>query len=448
MKLSKSIYIISLACLSAIFVSCSKNDDTVSSVPVIESLTVTSPEALLSDSIRFDAKVSDEQTPLSTLEVNLSVNDSVISHKSIRTKGNSVDLKNMALAVPFLRNIKEGDEMNLSFTLINIDGSEANKTMTIKAKRPSLPTSLFAILRDKTVIELTQSADDPNIYESEEDDYGNTFNVKVATSNSLAKSQYIWNGTNQSNQAIIGNISGADIKFAFSDYLVKKIIFNACTFQFSIEGININVQVNGTRLMADGDFLKATIAFTKGQAVTITGIDDVQGAYNRDFFSYDATKKTCTFTGESGNWEVYYSYKYNYIWVNKMDDVAPASYWIIGSGFTSMPRWSDDYPGDWNLDDVLEVAYLKRLSESVYQAHVYLSDEFDMQIFSNRTWDAKYAVFSGDRFSGDSAGFKAAGSVNADIVNDDTFTPGYYCVTMDISQGLDKAAVKFERVSD
>jgi hypothetical protein len=448
MKLFKSIYIINLACLSAIFVSCSNDDKTVSSTPVIESLTITSQEALLSDSIRFNAKVSDDKTPLSTLEVNLSVNDSVISHRSIRTKGNAVDLKDEALFVPFIRNIKESDDMKLDFTLINIDGNEASKTMTIKAKRPTLPSSLFAILRDKTVVELVQSEDDPNVYESEEGSYASTFSAKVATANTLTNAQFIWNGTNQSNQAIIGNISGADIKFAYPDYLVQKIIFNANTFEFSMEGIYINIQINGTQLKADGDFLTATVAFQKGQAVTIKGIDNLKDAYNRDFFTYDETNKSCTFAGESGNWEVYYSYKYNYLWINRMDDVAPATYWIIGSGFTSMPRWDDDYPGDWNLDDVLEVAYMMQLSKNVYQAHVYIANECDMQIFSNRTWDAKYAVFSNDRFSGDSTGLSAAGSVNADIVSGDGFTPGYYCVTMDISNGLDKAVITFKKETE
>lgn len=447
MKINK-IFILTLTAFATVISSCGDKNDIVSSTPVIGSVSVQSDNALLSDSIRFDATVSDPERPLSTLEISLNVGGKEISHKSIRTKGKQVNLKDEAIAVPFVSDVNTGDDMTLNFTLINIDGNEVTETRTVKAKRPDLPSSLYLIKSDKSVIELTASTDDPYKYESEEGNYLNAFSTKVATADKLSDAKYIWNVGSNNNEAVIGSLSGSDIKFSFSDYIVTRIVFNVLTFKFSVEGIKLAVKVNGTQLMASGDFLYGQINFTKGQTISIDGLDDLASAYNRDFFEYDSASKTCKFIGDTGSWDVYYNYKYNYFWINRMSDVAPTAYWIIGSGFTSMPRWADDYPADWNLDDAKEVAYLKKVDSNIYQAHVYLSDSFDMQIFSNRTWNAQYAVFSDDRFSGDKTGFKSAGKIMADIVNSDGFTPGYYCITFDISAGLDHAAVKYQRMTN
>ena len=168
MKTFKILFL--LIFISAIFVSCSDNDDNSTIVvPVIESLAIKGNENIkLGDSIYFDAKVSDAVRPLSTLEVELVANDVVISSKSIRTKGNSVSLDNISLFVPFTSNIATGDELKVNFALINVDGGETKEQKTLKAIRPELPETLYLILSDKSVIELHAKENTPYIYESEE----------------------------------------------------------------------------------------------------------------------------------------------------------------------------------------------------------------------------------------------------------------------------------------
>ena len=182
MKTFKILFL--LIFISAIFVSCSDNDDSSTIVvPVIESLAIKGNENIkLGDSIYFDAKVSDAVRPLSTLEVELVANDVVISSKSIRTKGNSVSLDNISLFVPFTSNIATGDELKVNFTLINVDGGETKEQKTLKAIRPELPETLYLILSDKSVIELHAKENTPYIYESEEGGYPSTFSTKIATS--------------------------------------------------------------------------------------------------------------------------------------------------------------------------------------------------------------------------------------------------------------------------
>ncbi|MGV8092933.1 MAG: DUF5016 domain-containing protein [Mangrovibacterium sp.] len=435
-------------------VSCSDDDgDTTISLPSIESLAIEGDETiLLSDSLYFNAKVSDNIRPLSTLEVEVIANEEVISSKSIRTKGNSVELEHEAIAVPFLPDIETGDDLTVNFTLINVDGGEAKEQKTLKAKRPELPGSLYLILSDKSVIELKANGENPYVYESEEGTYASTFNTKIATAQDPEDAEYVWNAGREDNLAAIGDRFGTDIKFAFSNWLVKKIFFNALTFRFDIEGINLIVKLKGIQLAAAGDYLYASIDFEKDEEFEITGIEDLEGAFNRDFFEYDPGTGKCKFIGESGKWDIYYSLSYNYIWVNRMSDVAPAAYWIIGAGLSSSPRWHSDFNSiGWDLDDVKQVAYMKPLGSGKYQATIYLSDQvpwgFDIQIFSNRTWNAQFAVFADDRLTGDSTGMHAAGGSMTDIVMGDGFIPGYYRLTMDLSGGLDQAKVEFERIS-
>ena len=135
-----------------------------------------------------------------------------------------------------------------------------------------------------------------------------------------------------------------------------------------------------------------------------------------------------------------------------MTDVAPVTYWIIGHGFTSSPTWNSAFNSiGWDLNDVKQLAYMRLLEPNKYQATVYLSDQhdwggFDIQIFSNRTWDAQFAVFSNDLFTGDSSGVSVAGGSMADLVGGEGFIPGYYRITLDVSDGLNKSKVDFKRL--
>ena len=93
---------------------------------------------------------------------------------------------------------------------------------------------------------------------------------------------------------------------------------------------------------------------------------------------------------------------------------------------------------------------MKPIEANKYQASIYLSDQvpwgFDIQIYSNRTWKANFAVFANDRLTGDIEGFLAAGRNMADLVMSDGFVPGYYRLTLDITDGLAKAKVHIERL--
>lgn len=441
------------ALLTVGLLSCNNDDaETVITIPEIETLAVSgSDNVTLGDSVFFNATVNDDKTPLSTLEVELLSKEVVLEHKTIRTKGNKVSLSDISIFVPFMPNVATGDELTLRFTLINVNGGEAKMEKKLKAVRPQLPETLYMVLSDESVIELHATEENPLMYESDEGGYVSAFSAKIATSPNPLEAEYVWNAGDKDNTAVIGNKFGPDVRFSYNSWLVKKIKFDAFSFTLDVEGLKLVVKVKGVQMIASGEYLYAGVNFTKGGEFEIEGIENPEAACNRDFFTYNAQTGKYTFTGESGKWDVYYSLNYNYIWVNRMADVAPATYWIIGAGLSSIPRW---YPAfndvGWDLDDVKQLAYMKPIEANKYQASIYLSDQvpwgFDIQIYSNRTWKANFAVFANDRLTGDIEGFLAAGRNMADLVMSDGFVPGYYRLTLDITDGLAKAKVHIERL--
>lgn len=76
-------------------------------------------------------------------------------------------------------------------------------------------------------------------------------------------------------------------------------------------------KINNKTLSASGRYYYASIYFKKNDEVVISGITNIDEAYNRDFLEYNSATGKYKFTGESGNWDVYYSSEYNYIWITR-----------------------------------------------------------------------------------------------------------------------------------
>jgi hypothetical protein len=122
------------------------------------------------------------------------------------------------------------------------------------------------------------------------------------------------------------------------------------------------------------------VDFTKDAEITIAGLDPSEfgAVYNRDFFSYDSNTGQLTFTGETGTYDVYYSGKYNYFWVARMNNPSPDDLWLVGNGFACSPVWNSDFDYfGWNTSDIRQLAYMKPLGDGKYQATIYISSSHD-----------------------------------------------------------------------
>jgi len=170
--------------------------------------------------------------------------------------------------------------------------------------------------------------------------------------------------------------------------------------------------------------------------------NEIAESYNRDFMSYDAVTGKVTFIGETGEWDVFYSEKYKYIWINKWDEGLDYSYWIVGHGFWSVPRWHDDMNEEgWKMGDPRQLAYMKPLGNGKYEAHILLNTyhewwSFEIEFYNFRCWgiandDNRAFAIVDPPVPGMSEGGLARPN-DAIGGERDAFDDGYYRVVLDV----------------
>lgn len=174
----------------------------------------------------------------------------------------------------------------------------------------------------------------------------------------------IWGAAEKSNTAVLIEASGPSFAFDYRDWFVEQITFDVMTFKLGVVGFQKNLKIKETELIASEGLFRAQISFTQGEEFEMSGFEDVEHAYNRDFFSYNPDNGKFTFLRKSGTWEIYYSSKFNYIWVARMSDTAPTCFWLVGHGFTCAPVWNEAYnSGGWNLEDISQLGYIVPIGE-------------------------------------------------------------------------------------
>jgi hypothetical protein len=416
--------------------ACSDDDgQDVSEIKITEVTILNGDTVTVPDSLRFNISIDGVNKDLSTLEVSAFVeNGEEVAHESIRTKGRSVTIQDEAFAVPFEANMAEGSKIGIKFEAIDVSGASVSVTRKISLSRPELPSTLYMTIGDE-IYAMTQSADNQYEYSvSSESGFPNITSARISTSDTLEQSEFIWTGTSTINLAQIGKATDSEISISYPSYVVSGYVFNTLTFEVTPIGEEFNVKVNGIVLSPSGNVLTSKIAFTEGSEVTIEGIENLDGAWNRDFLSHEDGK--FTFLRESGTYEVYYSPKYNYLWITDMTATYPKCLWIVGHGFTCATEWNTDYAtGGWDVTDPLRLGYMVKVEDGIYQCSMYLSDQhewgsFEFEIYSDLLWN-KNNVTGGTSVTGDSTGITLSGAGDGikGLTSTDGFQPGYYTIT-------------------
>ncbi len=442
-------------CVALLFAGCNEDTGRVVypySCPQMSGLTFSfTEEVTATDSIWFSVEITDPETPLSTLEVEVTQGEQEIFSGSIRTAGYATQVSRYGIYIPFTSQMEEG-EARITLTAINVEGSEARETKTFTIRRPQIPQTIYLHYADQ-VIPMTRDADNPYAYVSAAGDYPNTWSGKISTAGSLAASDLIWGYAETNNQAELVSATGAGFSFNFPDWQIDRVTFNTFTFRLGVIGFQKDIRMGGVLLEASDGYFQAGISFVQGEEVEVTGIEDLEGAYNRDFFDYDPQTGKLTFLRESGYWEVYYSSAYNYIWVTRMDDVAPDAFWLLGHGFICAPVWHEDFDYDgWHTDEVARLGYVVKIAEHTYQTTIYLNDthewdSFEIEIYSDREWEKNGGMeLQEGSLSGDVTGFAVSGSNG--FTNAEGFVPGYYRLTFDTSEGVSREKMFIERIGD
>lgn len=444
---------LTICCFGFLFSGCEDDEGRVVypySSPQITALTYSiTDQAEATDSIFFSLNIDDPETPLSTMEVVLTKDGKELYSQSVRTKGYNTQIKDYGIYVPFDAGLEDG-EAKLSITAINVEGSSKEVVKVFTIKRPLILDVIYLHYNEE-VVEMVRSTTNPYEYLTESGSYPSTLSGKVSTSPSLTDSDLIWGYSETINEAVIGSASGAEFSFDYSDTEVEQISFNTFGFNLGAIGTTKNLKINNIMLNNVGGYYSASIKFEKGKEVEVAGFENLEGAYNRDFFEYNANTGKLTFLRESGTWNIYYSAKYNYMWVARMDDVAPSAFWLVGHGFTCASQWNEDYNNDgWELDNISRLGYAVKIEENKYQCTIYLNnthvwDSFEVEIYSDLEWNKDKGILLKDgAFSGDVAGFKVSNSNG--FTNDDGFVPGYYRLTFDITAGVGNEKMHIERI--
>ena len=403
------------------------------------------------DSLYFSLHIDNSETPLSTLEVTVASAGKELYTKSIRTKGNEAQISQYGICIPFAANA-ENKEVRLLLTAINVEGGEATATHTLQLVRPIFPDTLYLHYDTLTALMYRQT-DNPYTYKTEKNSFPETFSGKISTSKRTEDSKFIWGYSDTEGYTALINATGGAFNFDYTDWRIEQITFNCYTFKYGVVGAYQKMTINGTEMALVNGNYQLTISLEKNSTVTITGISNLRGAYNRDFFTYNASDNTLTFIGESGTWEIYYSPTYNYLWVVRMADVAPDAYWLVGHGFTCAPTWHTDYAtGGWGLDNIYRLGYIARIGDNKYQTTVYLNNQhewgsFEVEIYSDRSWSkADGMLLKEENLSGDTNGIVISKSNG--ITSGTGFVPGYFHLTFDTSNGVGNETLNIERLSN
>ena len=422
-------------------VSCTKKEEPkpVDSSSLALSNVVVSESVTVPGAINVSAKVSDTKVALSTLDISAALEDgTVLAQKSVRTSGNEAVVEE-SLDIPFAANMPNGAKVIVNLKAINVNGENVSQTASSTIVRPAIPETIYMKIGE-TVYPMTKSSD--NIYQTEAGDYEGVITASFATAEDFSEAPIIWGKSTVDNHAEICSFSDATgVEVSFPTYIVTQYTFNTLSFEVGVVGQELHVSINGTELLPQaGGLLYAKINFTKDSAVTISGIDDVENAYNRDFFAPDGNGYK--FLRESGEYDVYYSPKYNYIWVAKMSAVGPECLWIIGHGFTCAPVWHEDFGfGGWAADFIYQLGYCVKIADNLYQCSMYLSNEhewgtFEFEVYSDLAWSKEYG-FGVKSITGFTKGIAPSPAADGmpGLTSDSGFQPGYYVITFNTATG-------------
>ncbi len=409
----------------------------------IVSLAITSGEnAGVPGEITYDIKVSDVKD-LSTLEISAALEDgTVIASESVRTPGKECSLEGQTFALPFAAGMAEGAAVGISFEAVNVDGNSVKQVRTVSVVRPALPDVLYMTTGD-TVYEMKRDLENPDLYTTAQGFYDSVVSAHISTSESLADSEFVWGASETGNTGAIADLSSEGIAVSYPTVLVSSWSFDAVGFKVIANGEELDIAVNNVKLAPAGGVLYASVNFTEGKEVTVSGIGDIESAYNRDFFSYEGGR--LVFLRASGSYDVYYSPKYNYLWIAKDEAVAPECYWIVGTGFTEVPRWHDDWnhSGWWGMSNTIELGYLVKISDTRYQCSLYLNNShewgLEFETYSDRVNDdnpdGKEEGFCISGLKGDSKGLAVTSAKSGcnGIKADTDFAKGYYTLIYDVT---------------
>jgi hypothetical protein len=386
--------------------ACEKDEKLVTypqSTPVLDQAVVAEQSIVYGDSITLDVSISDEVTPLSTLEVHVVINNVVETSESIRTKDHQADV-HRRYAIPFVPGRSDNASVKVYLSAINVDGYTRDSIInTTIAKRPVIDY-VWLVPKTGTSYKLSLTDAEKYLYYSSGMNYGNSvsywLSTKVDKFNKVDWSGIVFGKVGDG----IGVITKGsdDNRITSTDETlvgISNVTFDAFNFTSQVGGkllepvttLDINTDLQpatvGGKEMRTGN-----IFFGKDLEITFTGMGDLTKNLPPDYFEVTGAN-TAKFLRNNAIYKVYYYSDHQYLFVEPQWDVTyPEVLWMCGTGF-GKPQAPYEATASWNWNTPFDYLPAVNVSPGVYQVTVYGKNTtgatrgtFDFKFFYQHTW--------------------------------------------------------------
>ncbi len=372
------------------------------SYPVFEEVQVAESVITYNDSITVSVSLSDRITPLSTLEVQVVVNNEVINSESIRTKGNSNEVTRR-YQIPFGPGAVNNTPVKVYLTSINVDGFETDTIVSSTTVNRPVINELYMVPVTGATFRLNLIDTTNLIFHTDGMTYGQRVEYFLATKIDRFK-KVDWSG-------LVFGMTENGIGFVTSNKNfitdedasligISEITFDAFNLNRSVSGkllepvstLDIQEDLN-PMMMAGQNFRGNNIYFGKDIEVTFTGITDLANSISPDYFKITG-ENTAKFVGPTAIYKAYYLIEGNYLYVEPQPEVKhPDAMWVCGTGL-GRPSAPYGITTSWNWNTPFDYVPCMKVSEGVYQFTAYMKNTpdgpgtgtLDFKFFYQRGW--------------------------------------------------------------
>jgi len=378
------------------------------SSPEISSANITPATFTFGDTITLTATLSDPETPLATLDINIIANNQSIFSQTVQVGGNSNEI-NLQIPVPLVNNLSDNADVKVILTLKNtLKGEIGQEIDGLTGKRPYF-AQLYLVEDNGTVYTLTPKSGNKDQYDAGSIVLPKSFSYRIAQKitpdNQIDYSGMVW-GNNNGQIRLVNETGSSAFAYVNGDYTTG-FVFDDFAFTVALNGANYMpgdllfdnfenpVTINGE------DFNKLSVSLQNGQILTVFPIDAV---YNVDFFERTGAN-TVKFLGETGSYDLYYSAMRKIVIAGVANPAYPDYLLMAGQGIGYPAKVSGitiEHTG-WGFDNVMEYILFRKIADNVFQGTVMihsLVDAWAFKPFKNTGWggeiQANTVTFTGE----------------------------------------------------
>jgi len=394
------------------------------------------------DILPFTATVSDE-IPLSTLTATLYFGEEEVARTTIRTKENGT--YSGTITVPFLKDIPDGTA-TLEFVLLNTTLKSTTQTFDVPITRAPYPYLML----------VTADATYPMIPTGQPYEYAATEAFPSTDLPAYIKTPVV---DDKGREIVFGWEGGTITQDVSENIPFVSPVAGTFTVSFNIKTYQaapfFEILLNGEKMtMVDKENYKIDIDLTKGQEITIEGIQDIAEWWIDKDFLTEIEPGKYNFTPITGKYRIMANLTLKYFRIEVLDGNEPATLkadgtgaiWIIGDQ-VGKPSYTKNHVG-WEPSNALCMAPIgnKTYQVTLVAGESVNTDEINFKFFHQKGWGGEFSsstltsesdiVFIGNGSNGRDNG-------NLGLVSGTKLEAGStYVFTVDLSAGINKGVLR------